>query len=234
MTIPYTLDANKLTQDGRYFARVRSVGTADLDTLVERMMQRGTTLGRADIMAALDLLVEVCIDLVLDGWRVDLDGLVRLYCSIGGTFDGEDDRFTPSQHTLQGVAQPGPRLEQALRGRGQPRKQPLRRPAPEVQRFTALPGGATDRLAPGEIGRLEGTRLRFHPAAADEGLFLIDAAGQAHRLTVAQNTARVLLFGWPALPPGDYCVEVRARVGHAATPRVGRLDYPLHVIESAG
>lgn len=50
MTIPYTLDTNKLTKDGEHFARVRSVGTAGLDMLANPIVGRGSTAGRADAL----------------------------------------------------------------------------------------------------------------------------------------------------------------------------------------
>jgi hypothetical protein len=227
------LDSNEFTEEGGYFARVRSVGTADLDMIVDRMVRRGTTVGKADIVAALHLLIEVCIDLILDGWRVDLDGLVRLYCSIGGTFDSPQDRFHRSRHTLKGSAQAGRRLDKALHVHGEPRKQQIRRPQPIPRRFTDLTTDAHDRLTPGGMGRLTGSRLRFNPDADGEGLFLVDQAGQEQRLVVVHNTARQLIFHLPELPPGDYHLEVRARVGNASSPRTGRLTQPLHVIESA-
>jgi hypothetical protein len=233
MSIPYILVPNKMTGEGGYFARVKSYDVADLDVIADRMAARGTTVGRADIVAALQLLEEVCVDLVLEGRRVHLGDLVRIYCAIEGTFDAPDDRFYPNRHTLKGVAQAGPGLNQALQHKAQPRKQKTVLPCPNPRQFTDVGSGSHDRFTPGGLGRLSGSRLKVDPDADDEGVFVVDAAGQAHRLLVGHNTPRLLFFHLPQLPPDVYHLEVRARVGNASELRSGRLDQPLSVIESA-
>jgi hypothetical protein len=101
MSIPYILVPNTLTAKGGYLTRVKSHGTADMDVIADRMAHKGTTVGRADIIAMLYLLEQVCTELVLEGYRVHLGGLARLYCSIEGTFESADDRFWPNRHTLK-------------------------------------------------------------------------------------------------------------------------------------
>ena len=233
MTIPYSLDENRLTDKGGYFARMKSSGTADLEMIIDRMVERGSTLGKADALAAMQLLIEVIIALILDGWRVSLGGLVRLYCTIEGTFDSYSDSFHPSRHTLKGSAQSGRLLDKALRYRGKPRKRQSETPVPNPTRFTDVVSGAYDSFTPGGMGRLEGWRLKTNPDADDEGVFLIGQDGQEHRLKVVYNTAKLLIVSLPNLPPGAYYLEVRARVGNAKTVRISRLPQPLSAIESA-
>ncbi len=233
MPIPYSLDTNNFTDKGGYFARMKSVGTADLEMITDRMVQRGSTVGKADILATLHLLVEVLIALILDGWRVNLGDLVRIYCTIEGTFDSYSDSFHPSRHTLKGSAQSGRLLDKALRDRGKARKRQSDTPRPNLSRFIDVVSGAYDLFTPGGVGRLEGWRLKTNPDANDEGVFLIDQNGREHSLTVIYNTARMLIFYLPSLEPGTYQLEVRARVGNAKTVRTSRLRQPLSVIESA-
>lgn len=231
MPIPYVLTPNEFTEKGGYFARMRSAGRANLEMIADRIVARGSTVGKADVLAVLYLLIEVCIDLILEGWRVHLGGLVRLYCNVEGIFDSTDDTFDPRRHTLKGAAQAGSRLNEALQNRGQLRRQESRRQNPNLQHFTDVASGAHDSFTPGGMGRLVGSRLKFDPAAEDEGLFLVDAAGEAHRLLVGYNTPRLLLFSLPHLPPGVYHLEVRARVVNASTVRVVRLTQPLSVTQ---
>jgi len=229
MPIPYVLGANPFADQEGYFARMRSAGRASLDMIAERIVARGSTVGKADVLAVLHLLIEVCIELILEGWRVHLGGLVRLYCRIEGRFEAYDDAFDPARHTLKGTAQAGPRLDEALRKRGQLRRQESRRPSPNPQRFSDVSSGAHDSFTPGGMGRLVGANLKFDPSAEDEGLFLIDAADQAHRLLVGHNTPTLLIFALPDLPPGVYHLEVRARLKHATALRTARLSRPLSV-----
>jgi hypothetical protein len=234
MTIPYSLDRNNLNDKGGYFARMRSYGTADLDTIADRIVARGSTVGKADVLAVLYLLVKVIIDLVLDGWRVNLGGLVRLYCSIEGLFDSFDERFTAGRHRLKGAAKTGSRYERALAARGKVVKQPGRRPGPAPLLFSDLTTQAHDRFTPGGKGQLQGRRLNFDAEAPDEGVFLIDEANQALKLEVIYNSARLLIFDLPDAPPGLYRLEVRARPRFTLHLRASRLDKPLLVTESPG
>lgn len=227
MTIPYTLDANNLTDEGGYFARVRSVGTADLEMIADRIVGRGSTVGKADVIAVLNLLEEVCIDLVLEGYRVHLGDLVQLYCSIEGVFDLANDSFDSSRHALKGTARTGSGLNDALKYRGQARKQELRRPYPTPKEFTDVSSGFRDRFTPKGMGRLTGVYLKFDPEADDEGLFLIDEAGQEHRLAVGYNTPGLLIFHLPEVPAGTYYLEVRSRMRFASDVRTSRLAQPL-------
>jgi hypothetical protein len=231
MPIPYVLAPNELTDKGGYFVRMRSAGRADLETIADRIVARGSTVGKADVLAVLYLLIQVCIDLILEGWRVHLGGLVRLYCHVEGLFDAHDDAFDPRRHILKGTAQAGPRLNEALQNRGQLRRQESRRQNPNPQRFTDVVSGAHDSLTPGGMGRLVGSRLKFDPTAEDEGLFLIDAAGEAHRLLVGHNTDSLLIFSLPHLPPGVYYLETRACPTHTAIVRTARLAQTLSVIQ---
>ncbi len=229
MTIPYTLDRNHLTGKGGYLARMRSYGTASLDTIADRIVARGSTVGKADVLAVLYLLIEVIIDLVLDGWRVNLGGLVRLYCSIEGVFDSPDERFTAGRHKLKGVAQTGARYERALAARGKVARQAGHQPGPLPGLFTDLTTQTHDRFTPGSKGQLQGRRLKLDLAAPDEGVFLIDEAGQAQKLAVIYNTSVLLIFDLPAAPPGLYRLEVRARPRFSSNLRASRLDKPLLV-----
>jgi hypothetical protein len=234
MTIPYSLDNNNLNDKGGFFARTRSHGTADLDTIAERIVARGSTVGKADVLAVLHLLLEVILDLVLDGWRVNLGGLVHLYCSIEGLFNSHDEHFTPGRHKLKGIAKTGARYERALKTRGKVARQVGRRFDPLPRMFTDLLTEAHDRFTPGGKGQLYGRRLKLDLAAPDEGVFLIDQAGQTLKLSIIYNTTSLLIFDLPDSPLGSYRLEVRARPHTSTTLRAARLDKPLLVGESPG
>ncbi len=234
MTIPYSLDRNNLNDKGGFFARTSSHGTADLDMIAERILARGSTLSKADVLAVLYLLLEVIVDLVLEGWRVNLGGLVHLYCSIEGFFDSLEERFTPGRHKLKGVAKTGARYERALKTRGRLARQVNRQIDPIPRTFTDLLTEAHDRFTPGGKGRLSGRWLKLDLAAPDEGVFLIDQAGQALKLNIIHNTARLLIFDLPDVSPGSYRLEVRARPHCSTLLRAVRLNKPLLVSDLPG
>ena len=84
----------------------------------------------------------------------------------------------------------------------------------------------------GNIGQLSGSRLKFDPAEADEGLYFVaDAGGETEVTVVQKNKPSQLVFLVPAgLAAGTHHLEVRARMGTGTAARElrsGRLDAPL-------
>ena len=89
MSIRYALFANRLTGGvGDYMAHVQKGGTADLDMVVERVMEQGSHLSRGDALAMMEELLVATQSLLLDGYRVDLGGIVHLHTSIKGKLVG--------------------------------------------------------------------------------------------------------------------------------------------------
>ena len=81
-------------------------------------------------------------------------------------------------------------------------------------------------------GQVSGSRLKFDPAEADEGLYVVATAGGETKVaTVQKNKRSQLVFLVPAaLGGGTYHLEVRARMGTGTSSRqlrIGRLDATL-------
>ncbi|MCK4341067.1 MAG: DUF4469 domain-containing protein [Phycisphaerae bacterium] len=91
-----------------------------------------------------------------------------------------------------------------------------------------------DTVTVGNIGQLSGSRLKFDPAEADEGLYFVaDAGGETKVPTVQKNKPSQLVFLVPNLVAGTYHLEVRARMGSGTSARelrIGRLDSTLTVL----
>ena len=65
-------------------------------------------------------------------------------------------------------------------------------------------------LTPGGMGRLVGHRLKFDPADVNQGVFFVAAGGEVRVDVVGKNLPGELMFMVPALPAGDYTLQVRA------------------------
>ncbi|MCK4342896.1 MAG: hypothetical protein KAY37_14375 [Phycisphaerae bacterium] len=73
MPIHYALFENNVTADpDDYAAVVQMTDTADLDTLIRRMIERGSTTTRADILAVMEDAIGACESMLLDGMRAPL------------------------------------------------------------------------------------------------------------------------------------------------------------------
>lgn len=229
MPIPYALFENNLTSDpDDYLALVQSTGAADLETVIERMMERGSTITRADVLGVLEDFFAAIETLTLEGQTVSTP-IAQFGVSIKGVFTGQTDSFDPARHSVRPLAHPGSRLRAAIAQRAQPAKQESVRPAPNLVDFIDLgTGERNSALTPNSMGQIVGHRLKVDMGDPNQGVFFIGEDGNETRVTVmGRNKPGDLLFMVPALPAGEYVVEVRALFGSEV--RSGRLAASLTV-----
>ena len=116
MSINYALFENSLTSDpGDYMALVQSTGTAELEDVIARMIQQGSTVTRPDIVSVLADYHTAIENLVLEGLNVNTP-LANYGASIKGIFDGPADSYDPSRHQVAGTARPRQALPQDRQG----------------------------------------------------------------------------------------------------------------------
>jgi len=233
MSIHYALFENSLTSDPNdYSAKVYITDSANLDTIVGRITEHSSTLTEANIKAVLLETIGACEAFLLEGQRVNLGGLCELYPRISGAFHGVTDHFDPARHRVDVGATPGVRVRNTIRSSARVTKDESIKPAPNLLAYVDLGSGETDStITPGNIGTIDGDRLKFDPAKADEGVFLLPAEGGERKIGLVQkNKPAQLVFLVPIdLPAGDYRLEVRARINKGTELRTGRLDATLAV-----
>jgi hypothetical protein len=234
MPIHYALFENNITTDpSDYAAIVQMVDSADLDGVVQRMIDRGSTTTRADILAVLEDAIGACESLLLDGMRVNFGGLVGLFPRVRGVFTGATDTYDPARHALDVGANPGSRVRNTVRDNGTVTKDEAVKPYPNPIEFVDVGSGTTnDALTPGNIGQLTGSRLKVHEAAGDEGYYFVSVPGGVDTKVseVQKNKPAQAVFLIPAsLGGGDYQLEVRARIGTGTELRTGALGPTLSV-----
>jgi DNA-binding domain/Domain of unknown function (DUF4469) with IG-like fold len=232
MAISYALVENALTPDpDDYLAQVQFGESADTETVIARIKERGSTLTEADLRAALTELYAVCESLVLEGRRVNLLGLVELYPKVAGTFHGADAAFDPAQHRADVGASVGNRLREGVRAKATVARVATQRPQPVLLSYSDLASGSVNAtVTPATIGSVIGSRLKFEASKHDEGIFLVPvgSSGAAVKVTqVQENKPKRLTFLVPPLPPGSYTLEVRTRFTVTGEVRTGSLESTL-------
>ena len=234
MAIEYALFENHLTSDpDDYAATVKSGGTADLEQIADRMIDQGSTTTKADILAVLEDTLQACESYLLDGFRVDFGGLCRLGVSVSGVFNGITDTFDESRHRVDATAVAGKRIRKTVRENASVTKVETVLPAPAPLEFVDLATGEMNNtITKNNIGTINGHRLKFNPAAADEGIFIIDevAPGETKITAIQKNKPAQLVFLVPDVAPAGIPLEleVRARLGDATSElRTGRLNAVL-------
>ena len=231
--IKYTLIENVLTPDPNdYYPQVQITGRAGAEELVDRMLSLGSTVTKSDLLAVMNLIDEATLALVKEGYRVDLAGIVDIYPRLQGVFNGPGDGFDKSRHSISVNANAAPAFIARVRADAAVQKEEAVTPTPAPLQFVDGTSGAVNSaVTAGSIGTLSGSRLKFNAAAADEGLFFAASAGgvETKVATISINKPGQLVFLIPALPSGEYTLQVRARLNGSKDVRSGTLDAGLSV-----
>jgi hypothetical protein len=239
LPIKYALFENHVTSDpDDYCGVVEISGSADGDDLVQDIIDQGSTVTRADILAVtanLKLALQRRLEM---GQRVNYFGVVDCFPRIKGVFNGPTDPWDASRHRVDVGCNPGSDLREAVRVEATVERVEAVKPRPNPVEYRDVGSDTTnDQVTVGNVGQLSGSRLKFNPAKSDEGAYFIPASGAAVKVTEFQkNKPGQLVFLIPAtLVPGTYHLEVRARQGQPPKGtdnrelRAGRLDATLTV-----
>ena len=212
MSIEYTLNkGSHLLEAHQYVARVQA-RTADLDQVVNRIIERGSTVGRADVASVLEDFFGAVESLLLDGWNVSTPG-ANYRVSIRGIFEGQGDSYDSSRHQITARASAGRRLRSTISHRARLEKVVAARTTPIVLEYIDVDSGETNAaLTPGGQGRLTGNLVKFDQGDPAQGIFFVAADGSETRVeSVAWNGSAKHIFLVPAtLSAGEYELQVRA------------------------
>ncbi|OHB56990.1 MAG: hypothetical protein A2Y07_11550 [Planctomycetes bacterium GWF2_50_10] len=236
MSIKYVLQKNNLVEEPQqYAASMRIAGSVGLNELADRIVEQGTTVRRPDVLAVLENALMAADSMLLDGFRVQFGGLVDLYPKIKGSFEGPTDTYDPSRHQVDVGAMPGKRVRDNFREHAAVEKTETIKPQPSLIEVSQLPAPAAEvtesleedviPIVAGSICTLNGYRLRFNPAAEDEGIYFVARIGGAviKVATVQKNMPGQLVFLMPTIATGGlYYLEVRTRYTAEGELRIGR------------
>lgn len=233
MPVHYSLRENNLTTNPTdYAAQVSITSSADLTTIVDRIMQQGSTVTRADVLAVLENALEVTEAFLVEGYRVNFGGLVDLYPRLRGKFLNITDSYDSSRHKLDVGASPGARVRKYVRNTAHVVKLESSTPSPSLLEFIDMEAGRNDLVTQGGIGELNGKRLQFDRTKEDEGVFFVPSGtggGTLKKVEIIQRLkpSQLVFQVPPTLAAGIYILEVRARVNGGKTIRKGQLPYLL-------
>lgn len=232
MPLKYALFENHLTSDPNdYMAKVQTLGTKSLEDVIDVMINRGSTVTKADALSVLEEYSAALEQCLRDGHSVNTP-LFNISPSIRGVFYGKDDPFTPSRHRLRINMTPGVRLRQLEEQIQLERVSPVH-PTPDLEDFedvTSETRNAT--VTPGGLARLRGSRLKYEPNDPAQGIFFIGSTGTETRVdNIVRNKPGELNFLIPdTLAAGTYTLQVRAKLEGVNDVRSGALLGTLQVL----
>jgi hypothetical protein len=231
MSIQYVLQENTLPFGSKYRARTRATATVDLNGVIDRMLEQGSTITRGDILAVLENYHQAIERLVLEGRRVITPAAV-FFAGVGGTFTDATDGFDPQRHELRVTVTPARGFRQAIRSQARVTKTEAQELLPAPQSALDRESGKTNEtLTPGGVMVLGGKRLKFDEGDTLQGVFLINTGDESitRVRTYARNLPSQVSFVAPALPAGQYRLELRSALNGAEQLRIGRLKDQLTV-----
>ncbi|WP_428770600.1 DNA-binding domain-containing protein [Treponema sp. HNW] len=231
--LKYCLRENLLTPDENdYMAQAADVRSFSLDEIIDLMMQKGSTLTKADTKAVLQVYGEVVSALIEDGSAVNTP-LMNTALSITGTFIGAADSFDKKRHNIKLNLTPGLLLKNALT-KIKCEKTQSTDTNPYITEVTDIVSGKVNELlSAGGVVQLVGARLKFDPKDASQGIFFVPEAGAEVRAAViAENKPARLMAIIPAdLKAGNWYIEVRTKIigssQKSKSLKTGRFDKPL-------
>ncbi|EMB22639.1 DNA-binding domain-containing protein [Treponema denticola] len=233
--LKYCLRENLLTPaPDDYMAQAADVRSYTLDEIIDLMMEKGTTLTRADVAATLQVYGEVVSAIIKDGSAVNTP-LMNTSMSISGVFDGANDSFDKKRHTVNLNITAGTLLRDAVT-KVKCEKTEGTSTDPYITEVTDIVTGTVNTtLTKGGVVQLVGSRLKFDAKDTAQGIFFVPETGAPVRAAViAENKPARLMAIIPAdLAAGTYYIEVRTKIleGNKSgkTLKTGRFNKALTV-----
>lgn len=209
----YSLRDNPLTDDPNdKIAQLEGVRSYTKDEIIERILNRGNTMTRTDLLAAINAYAEEVAFITAEGSTVNTP-LLNTSLSITGVFTSGDDMFDQKRHSLKVNVSAGSALRDAA----------LKVRLTKVQGASTGPWitGVRDTLSAaedvsgllraGSVIEISGSRLKFDAADGEQGVFLVSGGGETRCEQVIENKPSRVLAVLPAVAPGEYTVELRTR-----------------------
>ena len=233
--LKYCLRENLLTPaPDDYMAQAADVRSYTLDEIIDLMMEKGTTLTRADVAATLQVYGEVVSAIIKDVSAVNTP-LMNTSMSISGVFDGANDSFDKKRHTVNLNITAGTLLRDAVT-KVKCEKTEGVSTDPYITEVTDIVSGKVNEvLTKGGVVQLVGSRLKFDAKDTAQGIFFVPETGNPVRAAViAENKPARLMAIIPAdLAAGTYYIEVRTKYANATkqlkTLKIGRFAKPLTI-----
>ena len=234
MSLKYSLTENLLTaQPDDYHARPQEVSSHYLESIISQMLEKGSTVTRADILAVLNNFFEVAGSITASGETINTD-LFKTGLSISGVFDGAGDTFDKSRHSIRVNTNAGKVLKDALA-----KIQVEKTTAPEsipyiLEVKDSVSGSVNDQITSAGVLEITGSLLKIDGDHAANGVYLVAADGTKTKVpTLVENKPARLFVILPALTAGEYTLQVTTQYNGGGSglknPRTGTFSKPLTV-----
>ncbi|BDC96667.1 DNA-binding domain-containing protein [Treponema saccharophilum] len=210
----YSLRDNPLTEDPNdKLAALEDVKSLTKEEIIDRILKRGNTMTKTDLLAAINAYEEECAIITEEGSAINTP-LFNTSLAIQGKFDNGDDVFDLRRHALKVNVAAGTVLKEAA-GKVKLTKVQGTTSAPWITGVRDTLSDAEDRsgnLKAGSVIEVTGAKLKFDNADGEQGVFLVGGASEIRCTQVVENKPSKVLFVLPMdTAAGSYTLEVRTK-----------------------
>jgi hypothetical protein len=196
-------------------------------------MQRGTTLTRPDLLAAVRAYQEEYGYIVEEGNGFNT-GLINADPNITGKFNSVTDTYDSSRHKMHYNVIFSKNIREKV-GRVKMTKVQTPVTGPIIAAVRDSISGLTDgTLSAGGILDISGSRLKIFTDLPDDGVYFVASDRTEYKVSVlVENKPSRLIAMIPSLPAGVYTLEVRTHYTGSSTPgkqlRKAQFAKPLNI-----
>lgn len=233
MPLKYALIENTLPPNlDSYLARVRNVKSHDLESIIDLMLQRGSTITHTDILAVNNSLSEEIIRLAARGEAISTS-LFQLSFSITGVFNSPTDTFDPARHEVKIHLTPGKALKAAVKNIKLRKVTPPSNLPYVAQVTDSVSESVNSQITSAGVLEINGSLLKIEGDHPNNGVYLIAKDGTQHKVqTLVSNKPSRLIVLLPTLTPGSYTLQITTQYNGGMglkSPRTGVFRQTLTV-----
>ncbi len=233
MSLKYYLYPDKLMPEkNQYYAKVKTSHVITFDEIATKILQRGTTVNREDIISVLSLFQTVVQDEILDGNRINTP-FANFTPIITNSFSSETEKFNHEKHEVYISVSAGSLFKKAIKNINVEKISKITA-RPQIISFIDTMTNENNKAKIGNLFKITGTDLKFGENE-QEGIFFIKTeTNNSFKIEqIGQKTRGSLIFNLPPLMlPGIYMIEVRKSYTKDQIIRKAEYHLPVEVIEA--
>ena len=207
--LKYSLTENLLTdRPDDYSAQTHAVTSLDKEAVIARILNKGTTLTKTDVLAVFNGIEEAITEALLEGNTINLP-LFNTSFSISGVFESPLDSFDGNRHKLNINVTKGVLLREAEKS-VKFEKTNTAVPLPQIQEVKdSISGAVNETLTPNGVVEVRGYNLKIDGDEPTCGLwFVADNGSEIKADVLIENKPSKIIAMIPALTAGTYQVKV--------------------------
>jgi hypothetical protein len=214
MSLKYTVQANRLKNDGSCYARVKRQKLVTEKRFIE-LLKRETALEEFDLRIALEKAQATILDRLLEGDAVQTP-LGIFHLTAKGGMASKKDFFDPQENEGQYLVinyRPTSYMKKAVGDFDDLEKIKSTIPKPIIHEMVSREGEDQDGFAVGQLVSIYGEDMVFDDEQEDEGVYFVAEDGSRSKVTwPLKESSKAIHLKVPELEPGAYEVVVLTRM----------------------